>query len=225
VHIRREQARRNATPNLRPPLLVKLDCLPFQLSRLLTAPRLSFTLLSNKHPGISTGNRRAADVIIHNRDTAAGEVDIPPERRRGQIQLEHRQRDEVATVVATLLSRLDICRKWRVGSDGTTEHSGSPINQVGWRGEQDGVNARAERRFTTGPTFDPVLSPHAYAQPGDVDSRSPRFIHYAAFRGMAASLGSRDGLRRNFHQYGRVRHSGHAATRTTCQPGGSQTKQ
>jgi hypothetical protein len=68
-------------------------------------------------------------------------------------------------VVATLLSRLDIVENGGSAATGLRNISGSPINQVGWRGEQDGVNARAERRFTTGPTFDPVVSPHAYAQP------------------------------------------------------------
>jgi hypothetical protein len=143
VHIRRQQGRRNATPNLRPPLLVKLDCLTFQLSRILASPDLSFTVLSDKQSGIVAANRHPADLIERDLDIPGSKEGSPAVNWRRQIQLEMAQRDG-------RLGR-DHHVRGRLNNRGSAEHDLSPINQgivccVGEAGRA-ALKAPAERRI------------------------------------------------------------------------------
>jgi hypothetical protein len=97
-HVRRHHACRYAGPQLRPPLLVSLNCLLFRRSHLHTSLSLTLTLLSNNHPGVDTGDRRPTNVIGDNLNTTASEENSPPFNRRNQVQLKHRQRNKVGQV-------------------------------------------------------------------------------------------------------------------------------
>jgi hypothetical protein len=63
------------------------------LSRLV--PGLNLAAFSEQTPGVSARDRQPAKVVLDNRNRAAVEVGGPPFAWRQQVQLEHRQRDEL----------------------------------------------------------------------------------------------------------------------------------
>jgi hypothetical protein len=110
-------------------------------------PDLILTLFSEEHPGVARGDRQPADLIVHDRDTAAGKVGGPPaDWRLTQIQLKMADRDEVIPAGITLFDYVVVGQR---AGKGMAEHllfsNFSQIVEVNWRGGQDGVSTRAER--------------------------------------------------------------------------------
>ena len=80
-------------PNRCAALAVILNSRLIRTGEQLPAPRLSLALFSKKLPGIDTGNRRAAQIILPNRNVPLVEVDIPPSGWLRVVQAQYRQRD------------------------------------------------------------------------------------------------------------------------------------
>jgi hypothetical protein len=84
-----------ASPNLRTPHTVSLDCLPFLPLRCFALPRLKLKVLNDEQSGVVAGDCLPTYVISYNLEAAAVELDQPAGCRRRQIQLEHKQRDKL----------------------------------------------------------------------------------------------------------------------------------
>ena len=132
---------RQTTPNRRPAYTVGLNRLLLLPPGHFLCTALILTLLSDKRPSVGPGDAVPADVVDQDRDVANGELGIPSAAWRGQVKLEHRQRNQVFR-----LASLDGRRLNNRGS--LLNISVSPISDevVNWRGVQAGY-AHAERRF------------------------------------------------------------------------------
>jgi hypothetical protein len=94
MHIGRDRGGGDACVNLGTTLLVGLNRLPLQLSRLLASPDLILTLLGEDLPGIAASNRHPADVVERDLNPTGREEDSPAFNRRRQVQPKMGQRDK-----------------------------------------------------------------------------------------------------------------------------------
>jgi hypothetical protein len=84
----------HTTPQLRQPLPIPLNRLPFVSFDHFPLPGLSLTTLSEEVPGISPIDAITTKIILNDLDIPAREGGGPPFNRRRQIQRKLQQRDE-----------------------------------------------------------------------------------------------------------------------------------
>lgn len=113
-------------------------------------PSLSLALLVEELPGVGAGDRLPANVVNHNLDAPAIELNQPAGCRRRQVKLEMAQRDEIGGY-------------GRTPSTGADSVTGAVLNIL-FSPIQSGFIRRGRRsawtrveRNHTGPAFDPKL--------------------------------------------------------------------
>jgi hypothetical protein len=126
----RRQAVRNVAcwdtaPNLRLPLLILLDCSPFNLFSSPGVLGVSLPLFIKQTTSSSMRDSCAAEAVKVDLNIAGGEEGGPPFNWRGQVQLEHRQRDGLLRLT------------WRISATCLLVASGSGIGHAAEHGLSD----------------------------------------------------------------------------------------